>query len=76
MEHREGTKMRHVATLSRANGILILEENTFEQNLSIAQNLDPVIHKIKTKLQDTEDKDFVEVLRTTINGKPSYLPLS
>lgn len=37
---------------------MILEENTFEQNLSIAQNLDPEIVKIKEELGNKEDKYY------------------
>lgn len=44
--------------MSRASNILILEENTFEQNLSISQNLDPDIVAIKNKLLTVEDKHF------------------
>lgn len=58
LEHREGNRMRHVDALSRANSVLILEENTFEQNLSIAQNLDENIKIIKEKLLLEEDTNF------------------
>jgi len=34
-EHRPGKKMSHVDALSRANGILVIEDNTFEFNLSV-----------------------------------------
>lgn len=58
LEHREGNKMKHVDALSRINSILILEENTFEQNLSIAQNLDQNIVSLKEVLGTKEDKNF------------------
>ncbi|KAK9722218.1 Rab-GTPase-TBC domain [Popillia japonica] len=58
LEHREGNKMRHVDALSRVNSILILEENTFEQNLAVTQNLDPVIKELKIGLQISENKSF------------------
>ncbi|WP_165309905.1 ribonuclease H family protein, partial [Enterobacter cloacae complex sp. 4DZ3-17B2] len=35
LEHRSGDKMRHVDALSRANIIMIVEDNTFESNLII-----------------------------------------
>lgn len=43
--HREGNKMRHVDALSRVYSIMVLDENSFELNLAIAQNLDPDINK-------------------------------
>lgn len=58
IEHRAGGRMAHVDALSRANSILILEENTFEKNLSIAQNCDPEIVRIKNKLFVEEDKNY------------------
>lgn len=54
IEHRSNTRMRHVDALSRAPQILILEGNTFEQNLALQQNLDPEIIEIKSKLETTE----------------------
>lgn len=56
--HRPGKRMMHVDALSRCNNILVLEGNTFEQNLSIKQNQDPDIIKIRDKLEKVEDKLF------------------
>lgn len=58
LEHREGNRMKHVDALSRIYSILLLEENTFEQNLAVAQNLDEIIVKLKENLQIKEDKHF------------------
>lgn len=58
IEHRQSNRMRHVDALSRINNIFILEENTFEQNIIVAQNLDPLICDIKTKLENSENKDY------------------
>lgn len=45
--HRPGDRMAHVDALSRYNSILVLEGNTFEQTLSIKQEKDPEICKIR-----------------------------
>jgi hypothetical protein len=37
---------------------MVIEENTFEQNLAIAQNLDPVIKALKSELEVRESKKF------------------
>lgn len=38
LEHTVGNQMRHIDALSRANNILILEDNPLEHNLAICQN--------------------------------------
>jgi len=54
--HRPGKRMTHVDALSRCNNILVLEGNTFEQTLSIKQDQDEKIQKIRDKLEENEDK--------------------
>lgn len=56
--HRPGKRMAHVDALSRCNSILILEGNTFEQMLSIKQDQDAEICKIRDRLEKSEDKLF------------------
>lgn len=58
IEHRSNKGMSHVDALSRITGVMIIEENSFEDNLSIAQNLDPFILDVKNKLVNEESKDF------------------
>lgn len=58
IEHRIGSKMRHVDALSRNNGIMILEDNPFEQNLIISQSTDKKIQELCDKLEKTEDSQF------------------
>lgn len=58
LEHRDSHRMNHVDALSRTHSILVLEENTVEQNLSICQNLDSIIKELKTQIQIREDKKF------------------
>lgn len=58
LEHRASNRMRHVDALSRSNNVLVLEENTFEQNLSVAQNLDTDILKIRRELEEGESREF------------------
>lgn len=45
-EHRAGEKMKHVDAFSRAVNLMIVEENTLEDNLVICQNLDPTIREL------------------------------
>lgn len=58
IEHRAGSRMKHVDALSRNTNILILTENTFEQTLSIKQIEDRDINKLKEQLSRSEDKYF------------------
>lgn len=46
--HRKAERMRHVDALSRSINILV--ESSFERNLGILQDKDPVITKIRDKL--------------------------
>lgn len=58
VEHRSGKRMIHVDALSRCQDIMIIETNTFEENLVICQNRDPNIRKLKETLQTTEHKHY------------------
>lgn len=58
VEHREGRRMQHVDALSRSLDIMMVETNTFEENLIIAQNRDPKIVKLKEELQISEHTHF------------------
>lgn len=80
IEHRSNTKMKHVDALSRVQSILILEGNSFEQELAIKQNLNPEIEKIKTLLENSEHPLFELrnglVYRKSKNGLQFYVPKS
>lgn len=54
LEHRSGTRMKHVDALSRCNSILIISDNTFENNLVICQNKHNKIKEIKAMLAKRE----------------------
>ena len=56
--HRSGDKMQHVDALSRCMNVMIVETNSFEENLIICQSRDPKIQKIKSILEKTEDKMY------------------
>lgn len=56
--HREGKKMTHVDGLSRANGILVVEGNSFEANLALCQSRDPTIAALCKELEKRENKFF------------------
>ncbi|XP_076248026.1 uncharacterized protein LOC143187672 [Calliopsis andreniformis] len=58
IQYRPGKRMSHVDALSRCHSILAIEGNTFEQTLSICQDKDDEIGKIRDKLQKTEMKFF------------------
>lgn len=53
-EHRPGVKMQHVDALSRSE-ILVIEDNTFEFNLSVLQSRDKNVLAIRDKLEKTQD---------------------
>lgn len=53
--HRSSARMGHVDALSQSFGILVVEDNPFEWNLTISQSRDPVIKKILTKLETSQD---------------------
>lgn len=57
IEHRSNKQMTHADCLSR-NSILILEDNTFERNLSIKQDQDKEISQIRDSLENSESKFF------------------
>jgi len=50
--------MAHVDALNRCNSILVLKGNTFEQTLSIRQNQNQIICKIRDRLQKSENKSY------------------
>jgi len=56
-EHRPGNKTSHVDALSRTNSILIVEDNTFEFNLSVCQTQDNIM-KLKSRLEREQDGLF------------------
>lgn len=57
-EHRPGKKMTHVDALSRVNSILVIEDNTFEFNLSVCQTQDPKIEELRARLEKEQDSTF------------------
>ena len=57
-EHRSGTRMTHVDGLSHCNFVAVIQENPFEANLMIAQNLDVEMNKVKLQLEKAENKYF------------------
>lgn len=47
LEHRSGSRMQHVDALSRCLSVMVIESNSFEDNLVICQNRDAKLLKIK-----------------------------
>ncbi|KAL4147807.1 hypothetical protein QTP88_002156 [Uroleucon formosanum] len=58
ISHGPETKMGHVDTPSRCHNILVLEANTFEQILSVKQEIDGKIVEIRNNLEVSSDKYF------------------
>lgn len=58
LEHRSGNRMQHVDALSRVNCVMIIEENSFERNLAIAQEKDEAIKLIRENIEKSEHKWF------------------
>ena len=54
VQHRPGRRMSYVDALSRCHTILTIESNTFERTLSICQDRDEEIIKIRDKLEKRE----------------------
>ncbi|XP_076301534.1 uncharacterized protein LOC143219409 [Lasioglossum baleicum] len=54
LEHRAGSRMLHVDSLSRQ--VLVIEDNSFDRNLALCQHNDKDIEKIRTELETTESK--------------------
>jgi len=48
--------MTHIDALSRQ--IFVVEDNSFDKNLALCQNDDPIIAKIQAELQRSENKLF------------------
>lgn len=55
LEHREGRLMSHVDGLSRSTNICIVEDNSFEYNLTVYQSQSSKIKEIRDKLTVQED---------------------
>lgn len=56
--HRSGKGMGHVDALSRCQNVLVLHENTLEQNLAFQQSQDKAIIKIRDYLEHNEHNKF------------------
>ncbi|XP_018368249.1 PREDICTED: uncharacterized protein K02A2.6-like [Trachymyrmex cornetzi] len=56
--HRPGSRMAHVDALSRAFGVLVVEDNPFEWNLAVLQNRDSIIKDIISKLESKDDPQY------------------
>ena len=56
--HRSGQCTNHVDALSRCHSILVIKGNTFEQTLSICQNKDEELCKIRNLLEKSELKRY------------------
>jgi len=74
--------MQHVDALSRNTNILVIETNTFEDNLIISQAKDEKLKDINKKLEKTKDTIFemrngrqmwIVVLCTRRNGKENFI---
>lgn len=59
VQHRPGTSMSHVDALSRVNKTIAYVDNAeLDFHLQITQNRDPVIEKLRQKLETSVVKDF------------------
>lgn len=63
LKHRSGENMRHVDALSREMGVMIVQDNTLEANLTDSQNLDKNIVELRGKLEVGEDKLYEMIKR-------------
>lgn len=58
IQHRPGKRMGHVDALSRCQSVLTIESNSFDRILSIQQDRDPDICRIRDDLEKNESKLF------------------
>jgi len=56
--HKSGKLMQHVDALSRNTNIMVVETNSFEDNLIICQAKDEKLKDVRRKLENEEDKMF------------------
>lgn len=56
--HRSSSRMAHVDALIRSFGVLVIEDNPFEWNLTIMQSKDSKIKEIACKLETMEDPQY------------------
>lgn len=59
IQHRAGSSMTHVDALSRCRQIAIADANDVDFRLQIAQSRDPIVLKLKNKLENEELTEFV-----------------
>ncbi|XP_011859227.1 PREDICTED: uncharacterized protein LOC105556736 [Vollenhovia emeryi] len=72
--HRPGKRMSHVDALSRCHSILVLEGSTFERTLSICQDRDEKIVKIRDELEKG-DVQFYELRDGLVYRKDKHKKL-
>ena len=58
LEHWPGSRMQHVDALSRSLQVMVIEGNSFKENLVICQNKDPKLVELKDSLQTRQSKMF------------------
>jgi len=56
--HRPGRRMGHVDALSRCHSVLVLEGSSFDRTLSICQDRDDEIIKIRDELEKRDVKHY------------------
>lgn len=72
--HRPGKRMAHVDALSRCHSVLVIESSTFERTLSVCQDRDEEIRKIRDNLEKNEMK-YYELRDRLVYRKDRYKKL-
>lgn len=57
-EYRPGKRISHVDALNRASNILVIEDNTFEFNISVCQSQDPKIKELRMRLEKEQNSIY------------------
>ena len=68
LEHRVGSRMQHADVLSRCLSVMVIESNTFEENL-ICQNKDVKLAELKNEHQKKQNKMY-EMRNEIVYRKP------
>lgn len=72
--HRSGTAMNHADALSRCQITAAVSELDIEAQLSVAQDRDPTVSKLRTRLETEELSDFILRHGVVFHKSPSNNP--
>jgi len=75
VEHRSGSRMKHVDALNRSCHVLVIDDNTFEVNLSLCQTKDSKIKPIRDELEKHQSNLYEMRKKEAMNFYFMYLKI-